>query len=112
MLDLLSFLHQLSGDNLKNLVHSGVVSGGDLMASVHPSPTDTFIIAQVFCGICNASLEWNLSFRRVCIDKVGLCSDNMNDDIVVYVFLKFEKPLDRSTVRGGGESDGFNDRLP
>jgi hypothetical protein len=73
------------------------------MTCIHTGPTQTFIISEVFGCIRNASLKWDFSFGGIGIDKVGFCTDNVYDDVVTYVFLEFEKPLDRSNVRGGGE---------
>jgi hypothetical protein len=98
--DFLPFLHELPGNDLENFVDTGIVSSRNLMASVHSGPAQSFIVAQVFSGICNAPFEWDFSLRGIRVYKVRLRADNVDDNVVVYVLLELKKPSDGFVVRG------------
>jgi hypothetical protein len=63
------------------------------MAGVHASPSEAFVIAQVFGGVRETAFEWNLAFRGVGVDQVGFGTDDVDDDVVVDIFFEFEKPF-------------------
>lgn len=73
------------------------------MAGIHSAPAGALVISKMLSGISDASIKGDLALRRVGVDEVGLGANNVNDDVVVYVLLELEKPLDGTFVRGGGE---------
>lgn len=93
-LDFLAPLYQLAGDDLEDLVDAGIVASRDLVAGVHAGPAEAFVVAQVLGSIGHTSLERDFALRRVGVDQVGLGADDMDDDIVVDVFLEFDQPLE------------------
>lgn len=72
-----------------------VIPGRNFMACIHAYPTRGLVVPQVLSSICNAALKWDFPFRWIGVDEVGFRADDVDDDIfVVYVLLKFEKPLE------------------
>lgn len=85
-----------------------VISSRNFMACIHAYPTRSLVVPQVLSSICDAALKRDFPFRWIGVDEVGFRSDDVDDDIfVVYVLLKFEKPLEvassGSFVYVGGE---------
>ncbi|KAL0633494.1 hypothetical protein Q9L58_007601 [Maublancomyces gigas] len=72
-----------------------VIPGRNFMACIHAYPTRGLVVPQVLGSICNAALKWDFPFRWIGVDEVGFRADDVDDDIfIVYVLLKFEKPLE------------------
>lgn len=47
---------------------------------------------KVLGDVGDAAFEWDLAGRRIASDNVGLCTDNMEDDVVGEISSEFHEP--------------------